>query len=118
LATWSVAVAAVGLDIAAALGLGVTSNAFLAVNNGVVALVVLGVANLWAQSGMRARHVAVLGGALALYDFIATSQLTLMTDLAHASPIRRSSPSGAGTSPVAGYPSAWATFFSRVLSHS
>jgi hypothetical protein len=41
----------------------------------------VGAANLWAQSGMRARDAAVLAGALTLYDFIFTSQLTLMADL-------------------------------------
>jgi hypothetical protein len=36
---------------------------------------------LWAQSGMRARDAAVLGGALALYDPVATSLLPLTGDL-------------------------------------
>ena len=59
---------------------GTASNTFLAVNNVVLVVVVVGVANLWAQSGMGARRVALAAG-LAVYDFVATSQLTLMTDL-------------------------------------
>ncbi len=82
-ATLAVALVLVVVDIVTALARGVTSIEFLVVNNVVVVLVVLGIANLWAQSGMRARHVAVLAGALAAYDFVATSQLTLMTDLIH-----------------------------------
>lgn len=81
--TLAIVLVLVAVDIATALARGVTSTEFLVVNNGVVVLVVLGIANLWAQSGMRARHIAVLAGALAAYDFVATSQLTLMTDLVH-----------------------------------
>jgi hypothetical protein len=51
------------------------------VNNIVIVLSVVGVTNLWAQSGMKARHAAVLGAALAVYDLIATSLLPLMNDL-------------------------------------
>jgi hypothetical protein len=71
----------VALDIALALGQGTSSHAFLVVNDLVLVAIAVGVANLWAQSGMKARDAAALGGALAVYDFIATSQLTLMTDL-------------------------------------
>ncbi len=39
------------------------------------------IANLWAQSGLRARDAAILGAALALYDAVATSWLPLMGDL-------------------------------------
>ena len=41
----------------------------------------VGIANLWAQSGMRARDAAILGGALTLYDLVATSYLPLMGEL-------------------------------------
>src|SRR5215208_3628607 len=61
--------------------LGATSTAFFLVNNTVLVLAVVGVTSLWAQSGIKARDVAVLGGVLALYDLIATSLLPLMTDL-------------------------------------
>jgi hypothetical protein len=41
----------------------------------------MGLSNLWAQSGMKARHVALLAGVLAVYDLIATSLLPVTTDL-------------------------------------
>jgi hypothetical protein len=53
----------------------------LLVNNLVQALMVVGVTVFWAQSGMKARDAAVLGVALALYDFLFTTQLPLMADL-------------------------------------
>ena len=72
---------AVAADIALVITHGALSNTFLAVNNVLMVVAVVGVANLWVQSGMGAREVTLLGGVLALYDFVATSQLTLMTDL-------------------------------------
>jgi hypothetical protein len=54
---------------------------FFAVNNAVILISVVGVTNLWAQSGMKAREAAILGAALAVYDLIATSLLPLMNDL-------------------------------------
>jgi hypothetical protein len=81
LAVLGVAAVAVGGDIALAITLGTTSSAFLALNDAVMVVAVVGVANLWAQSGMGAREVTVLAAALAVYDFAATSQLTLMSDL-------------------------------------
>ena len=77
----AIALCAAGADVALAVTTGAMSNAFLAVNDALMVIVVVGVANLWAQSGMGAREVALLAGALAVYDFVATSQLTLMTDL-------------------------------------
>jgi hypothetical protein len=77
----AVLVAAIAADVVIALTSGTGSNTFLAVNDAVLLLVVVGVANLWAQSGMKARDAAALAAGLAVYDFIATSQLTLMTDL-------------------------------------
>jgi hypothetical protein len=81
LAILGVAALAIGADIALALSEGTTSGAFLALNDALLIVAVVGVANLWAQSGMGAREVTVLAAALAVYDFVATSQLTLMTDL-------------------------------------
>lgn len=77
----AVVAVAIGADMALAFTQGTTSNAFLAVNNVLMVVAVVGVANLWAQSGMGAREVTVLAAALAVFDFVATSQLTLMTDL-------------------------------------
>jgi hypothetical protein len=51
------------------------------VNNVLIVLVSVAVANLWAQSGMKARDAAVLGAALTVYDFVATARLPLMGDL-------------------------------------
>ncbi len=72
---------AIGADIALVVTDGAFSNTFLAVNNLLMIVAVVGVANLWAQSGMGACEVTLLAAGLAIYDFIATSQLTLMTDL-------------------------------------
>jgi hypothetical protein len=77
----AIVVTALAADVGIALVDGTASNTFLAVNNVVLVVVVVGVANLWAQSGMKARDATALAAGLALYDFIATSQLTLMTDL-------------------------------------
>jgi len=80
-AIWLVTITLAGADIGTALVFGTTSTPFFVVNNVVLTLVIVGLTNLWAQSGMQARDVALLAGALALYDFIATWQLSLTTDL-------------------------------------
>jgi hypothetical protein len=79
--TWLVALVLVGADVGTALQLGAMSPWFLAVNNVVLVALVVGVSNIWAQSGMKARDAAALAGILAVYDFIATGQLPLTTDL-------------------------------------
>jgi hypothetical protein len=78
---WTASLGLIVADVAAAVLYGTASNRFLAVNNVVLVVAVVGVANLLAQGGMKARDVAVLGGALTVYDAVATLQLTLMTDL-------------------------------------
>jgi hypothetical protein len=80
-AIWLVALALLVVDSGAAFLLGTRQNEFFAVNNTVLLVVVVGITNLWAQSGMKARDTALLGVLLALYDFIATAQLPLMNDL-------------------------------------
>jgi hypothetical protein len=60
---------------------GAASAPFFAVNNAVVVLAVLGVANLWAQAAMKARDLAALATALIVYDVVATWHLPLMDDL-------------------------------------
>lgn len=60
---------------------GSRSLAFLVANNLVQVLSVVGITNLWAQSGMKARDVAILGAVLVVYDTLFTSVLPLMTDL-------------------------------------
>jgi hypothetical protein len=60
---------------------GASRTAYLVVNDAVLALALLGVANLYAQSGMRAAHVALLAGILAAYDYLATAVLPTTADL-------------------------------------
>ncbi len=74
---WPLALALLAADAAAALLPGAPAAAALAVNNAVLVLAVVGVTNLWAQSGLKARDAAVLAGALALYDVVATAWLPL-----------------------------------------
>lgn len=76
-----VAIALVILDVALAeLSRGGQEWLFLLVNNLALAIVAVGVCNIWVQSGIRARHVALLACALAVYDAIATLALPVMSD--------------------------------------
>lgn len=56
------------------------SPAFLAVNNAVVLLLVVGARNMWVQSGVRARQVAAFAAVLAIYDAVATAALPVMVE--------------------------------------
>jgi hypothetical protein len=80
-ALWAICLALVGSDLGIGLVASVASEAFLVVNNAIVVVIVIGIANLWAQGGLRARHLAVFAAALTVYDIIATWQLTVMLDL-------------------------------------
>jgi hypothetical protein len=60
---------------------GPASPAYFLVNNIVVICGVVGVSNLWAQSGLKARDAAILGAALTIYDVTATAYLPLMSEL-------------------------------------
>jgi hypothetical protein len=80
-AAWLVVLVLLGGDVWTKFQFGSMSTPFLAVNNTVLILAVVGTTNLWVQSGMKARDVAVLGGMLAIYDLIATSLLPLTSDL-------------------------------------
>jgi hypothetical protein len=80
-AVWAGSLLLVAGDIALALTAGVASAPFLLLNGAVLVLAVTGVSNLWVQSGMKARDVAVLAGVLAVYDWIATVRLTVTEDL-------------------------------------
>lgn len=53
---------------------------FQLVNNVSLGIVVVGVCNIWAQSGIRASHVALLASGLAVYDVVATIALPLMEE--------------------------------------
>jgi hypothetical protein len=74
---WPLALALLAADVAAALHPGAPPTVSLAVNNAVLVLAVVGVTNLWAQSGLKARDAALLAGALAVYDAVATAGLPL-----------------------------------------
>src|ERR1051326_5857013 len=78
---WVLALVLLGADVAAAQVFGAPSTLFQLTNNAVLAITIVGGANLWAQSGMKARDAAVLGAALMVYDLVATSLLPLMNDL-------------------------------------
>ena len=80
-AVWTGCLLVAGADIGALIIYGWASRQFFAVNDAVLVIVAAGVANLWAQSGMKARDAAVLGGALTIYDLVSTSILPLMGDL-------------------------------------
>ncbi|MEU7748382.1 hypothetical protein [Nonomuraea sp. NPDC049158] len=55
-------------------------TAVLVVNDLTMILLTVGVANMWAQTGMRAAHVAGLAGALTVYDALATGVSSLTAD--------------------------------------
>jgi hypothetical protein len=81
LLVWVASLALVGADIWASAQFGTISNQFFVVNDVVLLLMVVGLTNLWAQSGMKARDAAILGAFLAVYDLTATWLLPLMTDM-------------------------------------
>lgn len=78
---WLATLLVLAADIAAWLWLGKTSLWWYAANNLFVVLCVIGIANLWAQAGMKARDAAVLAGAVAVYDLVATALLPLTADM-------------------------------------
>ncbi len=81
---WAVWLAVLGLcaaDVAAAWCLGTFGQGYFLINNVVVVISVVGVVNLWAQSGLKARDAAILGAALVVFDYVAASVLPLMTEV-------------------------------------
>jgi hypothetical protein len=78
---WLSVLVVVAADLAAWLRFGSAGTPFTLVNDAALTLAAVGVANVWAQSGMKARDAALLGGLLAIYDFLFTARLPLMTDL-------------------------------------
>lgn len=75
---WLVALGVVAADVGTAWWFGTESLAFMAVNNLVIVVFVIGGANIWAQSGLKARDAAILGALLIAYDFTATWLLPTM----------------------------------------
>jgi hypothetical protein len=78
---WLVALALLLLDAATFYVFSARQDSFFVVNNLVLLILIVGIANLWTQSGVRARDMVILGIALAIYDFIATTQSPLMITL-------------------------------------
>jgi hypothetical protein len=78
---WLIVITLTVTDIVLAYSFGVMSVPSMVVNNLVLVSMVIGVTNLWAQSGMKARDVVVLGGALIVYDFVATSVVGQMEEM-------------------------------------
>ena len=78
---WLVVVALLGADVWVTIGLDAGSPARYLANDLVLLLAVVGTSNLWAQSGLRARDVTVLGAGLALYDLVFTALLPTTDDL-------------------------------------
>lgn len=60
---------------------GVATAPHRLINNGLMLIIAVGISNLWTQSGIQARQVAILGAALTCYDFVFTTRLPLMADL-------------------------------------
>ena len=78
---WPMVLVLLAADIGVVVWYGPATSLFFAVNNIVLIVAIVGITNLWAQSGMKARDVAILAGVLAVYDVIATWQLTQTADL-------------------------------------
>jgi hypothetical protein len=76
--TWMAVLGLGGAEAGLYWSFGPADPSFLMLRNGLTVLTAVAVANLWAQSGLRARDAAILGGALAVYDLVATSWLPLM----------------------------------------
>lgn len=79
--SWVVAGGLVGAETLLAARAGTSSLAYLALNDLVLILLVVGVTNLWAQSGLKAHDLAVLAAVLTVYDLTATALLPLTTEL-------------------------------------
>lgn len=78
---WIVVLSLMGADVVIARVAGTANASYWIVNDTVLLLAVVALTNLWAQSGMKARDLALLAGALAIYDLVATWWLPVTTDL-------------------------------------
>jgi len=77
---WLISLTCVMGDIGIAWRAGVANPGFFLVNDGVMLMVIVGVANLWVQSGVRVRDAVLFSLLLAVFDLVATtlSSLTSM----------------------------------------
>lgn len=79
---WAILATLIGADVVLAVTQGARDSQFLAVNNVVLLCVVVGTAVLWAQGGMKAADVALLIAGITVYDVFATTQVSVMEDIA------------------------------------
>jgi hypothetical protein len=78
---WIVVLVLIAANLLSAAQLGVNHPASVLLNNLNFILTAVGIANLWAQTGFKARDAALLGALLVVYDFVATTLLSLMDDM-------------------------------------
>ena len=78
---WPLVGALTATEVALLAWLGSRHGTFLTLNDCLLIVIVVGLANLWAQSGMRARDAVVLGAGVVVYDYLATLKASLMLDL-------------------------------------
>lgn len=81
-ARWAVVATLIVGDVILAVSSGAASTEFLLVNNVVLLVVVVGTATLWAQGGLKARDLALLAAGITVYDVFATTQVSVMSDIA------------------------------------
>lgn len=79
---WLIIAGLLTADIILAVTEGAASAQFLAVNNAVLVVVVVGTATLWAQGGMKAKDLGILAAGITIYDFFATTQASVMGEIA------------------------------------
>jgi hypothetical protein len=78
---WMVSLILVATNGGVVLAVGPTSVLHLVVNNCIIVVAAIGLANLWPQSGMKARDLALLVCGLIVYDVVFTVHLETMNDL-------------------------------------
>ena len=79
--TWLLTMMILLVDLTLFWNFGNNSNEFIIVNNTIQILVVVGITNLWAQSGLKARDTAIFSFFLICYDFLFTNIFSFMADL-------------------------------------
>ncbi|MFJ6574267.1 hypothetical protein ACIQNU_43465 [Streptomyces sp. NPDC091292] len=72
------AVALAAVAVTAAFAFADRTITVMVLTDVLLAVAVVGVANMWAQSGMRSSHAAWFAGALACYDLVATGLTSVM----------------------------------------
>jgi hypothetical protein len=78
---WPISLGLIGMDVWFANRFAIDSNMFYLINNCVLVITVIGISNMWAQSGMKARDAMFLAAFLTIYDLTATSLLPIMSEL-------------------------------------